>query len=83
MSLSYQCKSYVKFSNNKINSLQVGLYDIFQNYRIVHKVVQRLPQHNPKFRNTTNFESPVKESNDSNKSYRYAHGISMYKSSFV
>jgi hypothetical protein len=35
--------SYIKF-NNKINSLQI--YDIAKNYRILHKVVQCLPQHN-------------------------------------
>jgi aspartate/glutamate racemase len=30
--------------NNKVNSLQT--FDIAQNYRILHKVVQRLSQHN-------------------------------------
>jgi hypothetical protein len=36
--------SYIKFNNNKINSLQT--YGIAQNYRILHKAVQRLSQHN-------------------------------------
>jgi tRNA C32,U32 (ribose-2'-O)-methylase TrmJ len=42
-------KSYVKFNNNKINSLQI--YEISQNYRILHQVVQRLSQHNLKISN--------------------------------
>jgi hypothetical protein len=36
--------SYIKFNNNKINSLQA--YDNAQNCRILHKAVQRLSQHN-------------------------------------
>jgi hypothetical protein len=36
--------SYIKFNNNKINSLQA--YDNAQNFRILHKVVQRLSQRN-------------------------------------
>jgi hypothetical protein len=32
--------SYIRFNNNKINSLQT--YDIAQNYRILHKAVWRL-----------------------------------------
>jgi hypothetical protein len=38
-------KSYTKF-NNKLSSLQN--YDVAENYRILHKVIQRLSQHNPK-----------------------------------
>jgi hypothetical protein len=34
--------SYIKF--NKVNSLQI--YDIAQNYSILHKVVQSLSEHN-------------------------------------
>jgi hypothetical protein len=37
---------YIKFKIKKKNSLQ--LYDIAENYRILHKVVRRLYQHNPK-----------------------------------
>jgi hypothetical protein len=36
----------IKFNNKKINSLQI--YDTAQNYIILHKVVQRLAQHNLK-----------------------------------
>jgi hypothetical protein len=39
----------IKFNNRKINSLQI--YDIAQNYRILHKVVQRLSQHHLKMSN--------------------------------
>jgi hypothetical protein len=35
---------YIKF--NKVNSLQI--YDIAQNYSILHKVVQSLSEHNLK-----------------------------------
>jgi hypothetical protein len=45
MPLSYQLKSYIKFNNKKINSLQI--YDTAQSYRILHKKV-RLYQHNLK-----------------------------------
>jgi hypothetical protein len=41
--------SCAKFNNNKINSLQ--MYDIAQNYRIRHKVVQRLFEGNLKISN--------------------------------
>jgi hypothetical protein len=63
--------SYIKFNNNKINSLQV--YDIAQNYKILHKVVQRLSQHN--LRTTAIFKSSVKEHDDSNKTCRYVRDI--------
>jgi hypothetical protein len=43
--------SYIKFNNNKINSLQIGLYDTAKNYGIPHKVVQRLSQLNLKMSN--------------------------------
>jgi hypothetical protein len=33
-------KQFIKFNNKKINSLQI--YDAAQNYRLLHKVVQRL-----------------------------------------
>jgi hypothetical protein len=33
--------SYIRFNNNKINSLQT--YDIAQTYRILHEVVQGFP----------------------------------------
>jgi hypothetical protein len=36
--------NYIKFNNNKINSLQ--MCDTTQNYRILYKVVQYLSQHN-------------------------------------
>jgi len=32
-----------------------------------------------KFRNTATFKSSVKENNDSNKTCRYVHDLSMYK----
>jgi hypothetical protein len=35
--------SNIKFNKNKINSLQI--YDIAQNYKIIHKVVQCLSQY--------------------------------------
>jgi hypothetical protein len=35
--------SYIKFNNNEINSLQTC--DNAQNYRILHKAIQRLSQH--------------------------------------
>jgi hypothetical protein len=47
-------KSYVIFNNNKIYSLQT--YDTEQNYRILHKVVQRLSQHNLKMSNHRHIE---------------------------
>jgi hypothetical protein len=40
--------SYIEFNNN-VNSLQI--YNIAQNYGILHKVVQRLSQHNLKISN--------------------------------
>jgi hypothetical protein len=48
--------SYSKFNNNMINSLQI--YDIAQNYRILHKVVQRLSQHNPKMSKDRHIKKP-------------------------
>jgi hypothetical protein len=41
--------SFIKFNKNKINSLQI--YDTTQNYRILHKLVQHLSQHNLKILN--------------------------------
>jgi tRNA C32,U32 (ribose-2'-O)-methylase TrmJ len=41
--------SYIKFNNSKISSLQT--YDTAQNYRILHKAVQRFSQHNLKMSN--------------------------------
>jgi hypothetical protein len=41
---------------NKINSLQ--RYGIAQNYRILHKVVQRLPQHNLNISNYRYIQKP-------------------------
>jgi hypothetical protein len=35
--------SCIRFNNNKINTLQT--YGAAQNYRILHKVIQRLSQH--------------------------------------
>jgi hypothetical protein len=63
--------SYIKFKNKKINSLQI--YDTAQNYTILHKVVQSLSQHN------LTFISSVEENNDSNRTCRYVHDLSMYK----
>jgi ssDNA-specific exonuclease RecJ len=40
---------YIKFNNNNLNSLQT--YGIAQNYRNLHKVVQRFLQHNLKMWN--------------------------------
>jgi RNA-splicing ligase RtcB len=39
-------KSYIKFNNNKMKCLQS--YDTAQTQKIVHKVVQRLSEHNLK-----------------------------------
>jgi hypothetical protein len=39
-------KKFIKFNNKKINGLQI--YDITHKNRILHKVVQRLSQHNLK-----------------------------------
>jgi hypothetical protein len=36
--------SCIKFNDNKVNSLQK--YDNTQHYRILHKVIQSLSQHN-------------------------------------
>jgi hypothetical protein len=36
----------IKFNNDKLNSLQS--HDIAQNYRVLHREVQRLSQHNLK-----------------------------------
>jgi hypothetical protein len=41
--------SYIRFNNNKINSLQT--YDIAQTYRILREVVQGFPQLNIKISN--------------------------------
>jgi hypothetical protein len=65
--------SYIKFNNNKINSLQT--YDIAQNYRVLHEVVQCWSQHNFKFQTTTILIGFIKENNDSNKTYKYVHYI--------
>jgi hypothetical protein len=58
-------KSYIKFNNNKINSLQRSGFA--QNYRILHKLVQRLSKHKltSKFRTTVILKIPAKENNDS------------------
>jgi hypothetical protein len=64
--------SCIKF-NNKINSLQN--HDIAQNYRILHKVVQRLFQHNLKISKNSCIQKIYK--NDLNKMCRYVHGVSL------
>jgi hypothetical protein len=40
---------YIRFNKNKINGLQTC--DIAQNYRIIHKAVKCLSQHNLKISN--------------------------------
>jgi hypothetical protein len=49
--------SCIKFSNNKLNSLKI--YGIVQNYRILHKVLQRFSQHN-----LTKFATPLMKQNE-------------------
>jgi hypothetical protein len=70
-------KSYIKFNNNKLNSLQT--YDIAQSYRILYKEVQLFSQRNLKMSNTNVFKSSIKENNDSNKTFRYVRDLSMNK----
>jgi uncharacterized membrane protein YukC len=53
---------YFIHERRKLNSLQ--RYDIAQNYRILHRVVQRLSQHNSKFRTIAIFKNCVKQNND-------------------
>jgi hypothetical protein len=72
--------SYIKFNNNKINSLLT--YDIAQNDRILHKVVQLLSQHNLKMSNHSHIQKLQKENNDSNKACRFVHDLSVYKTSY-
>jgi hypothetical protein len=50
--------SYIKFNNNKIKSLQT--YDITQNYRILHKAVQRFRNITSQCRTTAIFKISVK-----------------------
>jgi hypothetical protein len=65
----------------KLNILQ--RYDIAHNYRILHRVVQRLSQHNLKISHHSHFKNCVKQNNDSNKTYRYVHDLLLFQSSFV
>jgi glutathione peroxidase-family protein len=67
-----------KFNNNKINCLQ--RYDITENYKILHKVVQHLYQHNLKIVNYHCIQISVKETNDWNKTCRYVHDVSLSRS---
>jgi hypothetical protein len=46
-------------------------------------VVQRLFQHNLKFREIRNITSSVKENNDSNKIFGNVYDLSMHRTSFV
>jgi hypothetical protein len=75
--------SHIKFNNNKINSLQT--YDTAQNYRIVHKAVQRsvCPNTTSKCQTTTIFKISIKENNNSNETCRHVHDLSMYRTSYV
>jgi hypothetical protein len=54
--------SYIKFNNNKRNSLQT--YDTAHNYRILHKAVQRLSQHNLKMLNRRHIQNLSQRKND-------------------
>jgi hypothetical protein len=49
MPLSYKWKNCIRFNYNTVNSLPV--YDIAQNYKILHIVVRRLSKHNLKILN--------------------------------
>jgi hypothetical protein len=54
--------SYIELNNRKTNNIQK--YDTVQNYRILHKIVQRLSQRNLKCRAIAILKSPVKENSD-------------------
>jgi hypothetical protein len=60
----------------KLNSLQ--RYDIAQNYRILHAVVQIYHKITSTFRTIAIFKNCVKQNNDSNKTYRYVHDLLLY-----
>jgi hypothetical protein len=72
--------SYIKFNNNNINSLQT--YYIAQNYRILHKVVQCWCQHKLKMSNHRHIQKLLKEY-DLNKTCKYIHDLSIYRTSYV
>jgi hypothetical protein len=66
MLISYQLKS-------------LQMYDIAQNYRILHKVVQRFSQHNLKNSNHCRIQNFVKKNNDLNKTCTYVHDFRFKK----
>jgi hypothetical protein len=67
---------YIKFSNKKINSLQIC--DTAQNYILVG----HLNQHNFKISKYCHIQKLVKENNGSNKTCSYVYDFSMYETSF-
>jgi hypothetical protein len=73
--------SCIKFNNNEINTLP--RYDTAQNYRILHKVVERFPNITSEFRTTSIFKSSAKENSGSNKTRRYIRDLSLSRMSFV
>jgi hypothetical protein len=73
---------YLIYLRRKLNSLQ--RYDIAKKYRILHRVVQRLSQHNLKISAPSPYlKNCFKQNNYSNKTYRYVHDLLLYQSSFV
>jgi hypothetical protein len=67
--------AYFPSSFNKLYNLQRHV--IAQN-RTIHRVIQLLFQHNLKFYTIAKFKSIVEQSNDLNKSCRWAMSLSLY-----
>jgi hypothetical protein len=72
-------KSYIIFNNNKINSLQhITLHKITEFYL---KQFSVCPNITSKCRTNAILKISVKENNDSNKTCKHVHNISMYRTS--
>jgi hypothetical protein len=70
--------SYIKFNNNKINSVQI--YNIAQNYRILHKIVHPVSQRKltiSKYRHIQKLRH--RKQYDSSKRCRYVHNFQYTK----
>jgi hypothetical protein len=81
MSLCQLQNSYVTYSDKKLTSLPT--YGSAQTHRILCRIIRCLSQYNFRTSHHPHIRRFVKENNDSNKTYRNVHDLSLYQVSFV
>jgi hypothetical protein len=76
---SWKERTGIRFNTNKLNRMQT-LHKITELWTEWFSDCSKI---NSKFNTIARFKSPVKENDDSNKTYRYAHDLSLSTNSFI